>query len=105
MVIKKDGQAISVAIGEKDDDFVLSIADLLPHLAKEQMEKRCRSGSEENLNLLVGSQPLGDSADNPIKKQVLQILQEKYAMKKDFSSAELQAVPAFRPGILALTAV
>ena len=98
VVIKKDGQVVSVVIGEENDDFVLSIADLLPHLAKEQMEKKMSEAiPAENLNLLVGSQPLGDTADNPIKKQVLQILQEKYAIEEeDFSSAELQAVPAFQ---------
>ncbi len=97
VVIKKDGKSVNVAIGEAEDDFVLTISDLLPHLAQKQMEKKMSEViTGEDLNLLVGSQPLGGEGDNPIKKQILAILQEKYDIEEeDFSSAELQAVPAF----------
>lgn len=56
VVVKKDGTAITVSIGEKADDPVLGVSDLLPHLAGKQMEKKAREAIEgENLNILAGS--------------------------------------------------
>ena len=40
VVVKKDGRVIKVVIGENPGDPVFTIADLLPHLAKDQMEKK-----------------------------------------------------------------
>ena len=39
-VVKKDGSALEVAIGEDEDDPVLCITDLLPHLAQAQGSSR-----------------------------------------------------------------
>ena len=39
VICKKDGTTVTVAIGEKDDEPVLYISDLLPHLGQEQMAK------------------------------------------------------------------
>ena len=39
-VAKKDGTTVDITIGEKEDDPVLVISDLLIHLAGEQMEKK-----------------------------------------------------------------
>ncbi len=59
VVVKKDGQIIKIQIGEKAEDPVFTIADLLPHLAKDQMEKKMSEAiSGESLNALVGSRPL-----------------------------------------------
>lgn len=59
VVAKKDGTKIRVCIGEKADDPVVFISDLLIHLAGQQMEKKARVVIEgEDLDVLVGSRPL-----------------------------------------------
>ena len=40
VIYTKDGNQVEVCIGEKDDDPVFCVTDLLPHLAKTQMEKK-----------------------------------------------------------------
>ena len=35
---------MDVQLGEDENDLVFTIADLLPHLAKEQMEKKIYEG-------------------------------------------------------------
>ena len=59
VVAKKDGSVIELSIGEKEDDPVLCISDLLIHLAGKQMDKKATEVIEgENLDVLVGSRPL-----------------------------------------------
>ncbi len=54
VIIKKNGEAVEVAIGEDENDPVLTITDLLPHLAKDQMEKKLSEAiSAEAMNALV----------------------------------------------------
>ena len=54
--MKKDGTVVNVCVGEKEDDPVFTITDLLVHLAQEQMQKTANVVIEgENLDLLVGS--------------------------------------------------
>lgn len=98
VVVKKNGERISVCIGEKDDDLVLVITDLLPHLAKDQMEKKMNEGIKgEDLNILVGSTPVRDVKEDAFKEHILNLLQKNYGIEEDdFTSAELQAVPAFK---------
>ena len=99
VIIKGDGSTVTVRIGEDDGDPVFCVTDLLPHLAGEQMK---RSAGEiikgEELNLLIGSQPFRtDEKSERVKLGVLNILFEKYGItEKDFLSAELEIVPAFK---------
>jgi aspartyl aminopeptidase len=97
VVVKKNGQIIQIKLGEKEDDLVLTIADLLPHLAKEQMDKKMSEAVKgESLNALVASRPLQGAEKDPVKQQLLRILKEKYDIDEDdFSSAELELVPAY----------
>ena len=61
VVVKKDGTVIELAIGEKAEDPVLGISDLLIHLSGEQMQKKAAVVVEgENLNIIVGSRPWKD---------------------------------------------
>ena len=96
VVILKDGTSVDICIGEKEGDPVFCVTDLLPHLGKKQMEKRGNEVVEgEDLNILVGSIPLSGEEKEPVKKQILQLLKEKYNIEEtDFISAELEAVPA-----------
>lgn len=96
VVVKKDGSSVEIHIGEKEDDPVFCVSDLLIHLAGEQMEKKAGKVIEgENLDLLVGSIPLESEEKDAVKKGVLAILSKEYGMEEeDFISAELEIVPA-----------
>lgn len=96
-VIKKNGEAVEVSIGDREDEPVFYISDLLPHLAKDQNAKTLREGIEgENLNVIIGSLPFDDKEeDDKFKRNILEILNEKYGIEEeDFISAELEMVPA-----------
>ncbi|MBR6259805.1 MAG: aminopeptidase, partial [Oscillospiraceae bacterium] len=97
VVVKKNGEAVDVVIGRDENDPVLIITDLLPHLAADQNKKTLPEGiTGENLNIVVGSIPDGeDKGKDRVKLAVLKILNEKYGItEEDFLSAELEAVPA-----------
>ena len=96
VVVKKDGKIIEVSIGESEEDPVFCVTDLLIHLAGEQMEKKANKVIEgENLDILFGSIPLKDEEKDVVRKNVLNIIKDKYDMDEDdFISAELEVVPA-----------
>ena len=98
VIVKKDGTTVNVNIGEKPEDPVFCVTDLLIHLAANQMEKKAAKVVEgENLDILVGTIPLNDEEKEATKKGVLEILKEMYSMEEeDFMSAELEVVPAGR---------
>jgi aspartyl aminopeptidase len=99
VIIRKDGTAIEINIGESEDEPVFTITDLLPHLAKDQMEKKLGEAiTGEGLNLLAGSIPYDDKeVKEKVKLNILNILHEKYDItEEDFVSAELEIVPAFK---------
>lgn len=98
VVVKKDGTVVNVAIGEKDDDPVLAVSDLLIHLAQDQMQKKAGEVIEgEALNLIVGGKPVCGEEKDKVKAGVLAYLKENYGMEEeDFLSAELEVVPAGR---------
>ena len=105
VVAKKDGSVVNVVIGEKDDDPVFCISDLLPHLGSQQMSKKASEVIEgEMLDVLVGNRPIvvdagadkdGDAEKSPVKAGVLGILRETLGIEEeDLLSAELEVVPA-----------
>lgn len=96
-VVKKDGTALNIAIGEKPEDPVVGITDLLVHLSAKQMEKSASVVIEgEALDVLVGTRPLeGEEKENQVKNYILKVLKEQYQIEEeDFVSAELEVVPA-----------
>ena len=100
VVVLTNGTTINVTIGEDMNDPVVGVSDLLIHLAAEQMDKKAAKVVEgENLDILVGSMPMGDENGEDdkekTKKYILRILKDKYGFEEeDFMSAELEAVPA-----------
>ena len=97
VVALKDGTTVQVNIGADRGDPKLVITDLLPHLGQEQAKKPLASAiPAETLNLLLGSRPIGDEEDTGrVKLAVMKLLNEKYGITEDdFTSAELEAVPA-----------
>ena len=97
VIYNADGEKTEICIGEKEDDPVFVITDLLPHLAKDQMAKKMTEGIEaENMNILIGGMPT-DSEDikEKVKFTVLKLLNERYNItEKSFISAEIEIVPA-----------
>lgn len=97
VICRRDGTKVEVCIGEAPDDPVLYIPDLLIHLAGDQMKKTLATGvSAEQLNVLLGTEPLADDdgADR-IKLAILQLLFTRYQITEaDFLTAELTMVPA-----------
>ena len=97
VVAKTDGTVVKVNIGADEGDPRLIITDLLPHLGAEQSKRPLGEAiPAENLNLLVGSRPVeDDEGGDRIKLAVMQLLHDKYGITEDdFTSAELEAVPA-----------
>ena len=112
VVVKKNGETVVLNVGEDPDDPVFFCSDLLIHLAQEQMTKKASNVIEgEALDLIVGNKPIIIDADkkafesparddkdkDAVNRAVLKILEENYGFKEeDFSSAELEIVPAGR---------
>ncbi len=99
VIVKQNGETVTVKIGDEGDDIAFTITDLLPHLGTAQMSKPAHSFIEgENLNILVGSIPAAEGDDGKkVKESVLALLNEKYGIgEEDFTSAELEIVPAFK---------
>ena len=96
VVAKKDGEVVDVVIGEDDNDPVFCVTDLLIHLSREQQTKPASTVVEgENLDLLIGSQPLEGTEKDAVKAMTLKLLNDKYGIEEeDFLSAELEIVPA-----------
>lgn len=99
VIVKPNGEKITVNIGEDENDPIFTITDLLPHLAQDQMEKKLKNGIDgEDLNLLIGSIPYNDEkAKEKVKLNILKILNEKYGIiEADLQSSELEIIPAFK---------
>ena len=96
VVYRKDGTVVTVTIGEDDNDPVLMVSDLLPHLAADQNKKPLAEGiTGEQLNVIVGSEPITGEGSDMVKLNVMRLLNEKYGIiEEDFLSAELTVVPA-----------
>lgn len=113
-IAKTDGTTVDFVIGEKEDDPVFCITDLLIHLSADQMSKEAKKVIEgEDLNVLIGSIPFGDEIKDDkekkqlINKNVMNIIieyfngidkkngSEKYDYREeDFMSCEVEVVPA-----------
>lgn len=103
VVVKKDGSVIDIVIGEKEEDPVFCISDLLVHLSQKQLEKKAKEVIDgEDLNLLIGNKPLAKSElkeneKEAVKANILKLLKDTYGIEEeDFLSAELEIVPAGR---------
>ncbi len=96
IVAKKDGTKVAVVIGEDEQDPVVGITDLLPHLAADQMKKDGGKIIEgEDLDVLIGSMPLKDTKKESVKAHVMKLIKEHYDIEEDdFLSAEIEVVPA-----------
>ena len=99
--VSEDGKKTTIKIGEDPGDPVFTVTDLLIHLAKDQMEKKASVVVEgEDLDILAGSRPYDGAQDEEkekVKLALLDILNKKYGVtERDFTSAEIEFVPAFK---------
>lgn len=100
VVFDSQGNQIDISLGDKPCDPVFTITDLLPHLAKDQMEKKLKEAvAGEDLNALCASLPVPDQdMAGRVKETVLGILNRAYGLvEEDLISAELCLVPALPP--------
>lgn len=100
VVFTKNGTKHDISIGERDDEPVFFISELLVHLSAEQMDKKAsKAVTGEQLNVIVGNIPFGDAdVSQKIKLNTLRLLYEKYGItEEDFISAEIEIVPAMKP--------
>ena len=94
----KDGKKLDIVIGEKEDDPIFYISDLLIHLSKDQRKKSMDEGiTGEQLNVIIGHRSYKDKDEDksPIKNSILKYLNKEYGLvEEDFLVAELTIVPA-----------
>ena len=99
VIYRADGTRVEVCIGEKDEDPVFCISDLLPHLGAKQSAKTLAEGiTAEDLNVIIASLPIEDKdAEQRVKLNVLGMLNETYGItERDFTRAEIEIVPAYK---------
>ena len=87
IIIKANGETINVNIGEKPNDPVFCITDLLPHLSRSEMSKKTAEEfiKGEKLDIIVGTTPVTSNSDDtlkieekePVKKFILNYLKAK----------------------------
>jgi aspartyl aminopeptidase len=93
---KKDGKRISVSIGLDEEDPILIIPDLSPHVDREFRERTNRDViKSEELDPIVASLP---GSTLSVEEVVTEFLKSKYGAElDDLVSAELALVPAMPP--------
>ncbi len=97
VLYKKNGEQVTIKIGEDPSDPVFYITDLLPHLSARQNNRKLADGIRgEELNIVLGSIPYPDeSVKEPVKLNILSLLHEKYGItEEDFHRAEIEVVAA-----------
>lgn len=96
VIVKQNGEKVEISIGDNLEDPIFMITDLLPHLAKQQEEKKLSEAiPAETLNVIVGSIGAKNKDDkDAVKKNLLELLNNKYNITdEDFVSADLELVP------------
>ena len=98
VISRKDGTLVKVTIGEDDNDPVLMVSDLLIHLSADQMQKTAAKViSGEQLNVILGTEPIEGEGSDLVKLNIMKYLNDKYGIiEEDFLCAELTLVPAGR---------
>lgn len=96
VVVRKDGTKEMIVVGEKQDDPVFVITDLLPHLDREKRDKPMEKFIDaEKMDLLIGNRVVEGKEKEAVKSGILRILEQQYNIEEDdFLSAEFEIVPA-----------
>ncbi len=94
VVCKKSGEVVRVNIGDKMEDPVFCISDLLPHLDRDASKSAENKIVGENLNVIIGGIPFENEMKDKVKAGVIKILNSLSIEEEDFISAEIEVVPA-----------
>lgn len=100
VVFNKKGEKVEIEFGEKEDEPVFVISDLLPHLegseGREKMAKDIIKGEE--LDAIGASIPIDDKkVKEKVKATFLKAINDKYKItEEDFASAEVALYPAIK---------
>lgn len=97
----EEGNKVEISIGDREDEPVLFINDLLIHLSSDQLQlKAAEVIKGEQLNVVCGSMPIkteDGEAKDAIKEGIVSLLKEKYGLsERAFRTAEFEIVPAGR---------
>lgn len=96
----KNGETIWLDLGLKDDDPILLIPDLAPHVDRDYRDRtRADAIEREELDpVLISAPPTEDSGRSSLMEQALYLLNERYGIDADdWMSADIQIVPATPP--------
>lgn len=87
---------MDVHIGDKPEDPIFGISDLLVHLSADQMQKTASKVIEgEDLDVTIASIPLKSAEKDKVKANALAMIAKQYQIEEeDFLSAEIEVVPA-----------
>ena len=98
VVYNEKGEKIKIAIGDKEEDPCFTIADLLPHLASDQLKQKANDFIDpEKMSVLFGGIKDNSAKKDKVKENVLKLLNQKYGIKEiDFARSEIAFVPAFK---------
>ena len=103
-VVRKDGTKVQIAVGDKDGDPVFMISDILPHLGKDQEQKKVNEFfPAEDLDVFAWTtgeevKGKGEGEQRKVKPLLVEYLKKTYKItEEDLMSAELEIVPAGMP--------
>lgn len=98
-VDKKDGTSVEISVGLNENDPILMIPDLAPHVDADMRKRSQREViKHEELDPIVASGPHGEDGAIKASKFVLDYLNKDYGIEAaDLVSAELSLVPAAKP--------
>ena len=110
VICKKDGTKVTVEVGDKPEDPVFMISDILPHLGYDQAKKtRDEFFPAEDLDVVAWTtykkpdkkskkDDDGDDTPKADKNALVEYLKKTYGVdEQDLLSAELEIVPAGMP--------
>jgi len=96
----KDGRQVWLEIGLDDDDPILLIPDLAPHVDRDYRTRtRADAIEREELDpVLISAPPTADSGRSTLLEQAHHLIREEYGIEPDdWISADIQIVPATAP--------
>ena len=103
-VVRKDGTKVQIAVGDKDGDPVFMISDILPHLGKDQEQKKVSEFfPAEDLDVFAWTtanelEKKVGVGESKVKPLLVEFLKKTYKItEEDLMSAELEIVPAGMP--------
>ena len=99
IIYNEKGEKLTISIGEDEGDPVFTITEILVHLSDQQMQRKpAQMVKGEEMNVLFAGMPIDDEDEkNKVKAAALKLIYDKYGIsEKDFVTAELEMVPAFK---------